>query len=696
MSWALLAVVKVLILAGGGEPSINYNSHAEHVRSLTAALAERGIPKSAITIFWADGTRKGPDRIVVTEPTVPEAWLIAGTELDEATRIEGQLRNTRFEGFEVKPAKQAALTTWFARNGPQMAEGDSLLIAVTDHGEPDPEGAWDTRITLWGESLGAKAFYEALAPVPESVRVVLWMSQCYSGGFAELWRLRPQLCGAFSANPDRVAYGCYPELAQRKDVGHFARMVGALGVEGNIAAASDRVLYSDRTPDTPHLSSDVLLYEHLGQVAEKRGLSLERFVDARLHAALPEAPEWALAARIAMRFGLGALPNYSSTMRLLDALDRDRYALDTWRDRWTVALEAARKQLAKKTFRKLPRARSDRGKRKARRKAIQLVQARLAKRPGLEARLRRLEKAAARLESLRARLDVQEAAAIRVAYLYARLAGQAALDGPAAARHQALVQCERASLWPATEVLAEATPSAIFPPASSLASEIEALRPSYFGLGYKDLEAGVELRSVVRGGPGVAAGLRPGDRLLSVGGWALERPGDFRESALLARPGQAQAVALSRGGESHPVKLVAAPAPLPPRPPLEGEVVPELQLEALDPNAVLVQPAEGQQLLLFFWATWCKPCKKAIGPLRAWAEARDVAVVAVTREEGGVVRKWLKKRRNKGFPFPIALDPERESTRLFYVERTPTFVHIDASGRLAQRAEGFRKKLPLR
>ena len=66
-----------------------------------------------------------------------------------------------------------------------------------------------------------------LATLDPGVRVVALMSQCYSGGFAELANARStgelpdgSTCGYFSSTADRPAYGCYPENRGRDNVGH--------------------------------------------------------------------------------------------------------------------------------------------------------------------------------------------------------------------------------------------------------------------------------------------------------------------------------------------------------------------------------------------------------------------------------------------------------------------------------------------
>lgn len=698
MTAAWLAALKVLVLAGGGEPEGNHHSHLVHVYALTDLLAERGLPAEDVAIFWADGQAKGVDRSVDPGGRPPNDWLIRGTRLDEATDPRTELHDTEFPNREVRPAKRAELQKWLKAVGPTLGADDTLLIAVTDHGEGDPQGGFNTRITLWGESWTVEQFSEDLQPVPESTRVVLWMSQCYSGGFAEIHRKRENACGAFSANPDRVAYGCFPQLAGRTDVGHFLRMVEALRETGTLAEANDRVMLSDDTPDTPHLTSDALLYEALNERAERLGARLQALVDARMVEAPEDAEARQLAARIALRYGLGALRNYSATNAVLDEIERARYVADAWRQSWFVVLDAARKQLAEAWPGRV-REHPKRPQRLAlRKKIVEQLEKALAQPPGLRERVEAMYRRHDRAEALDDRLGLQDAAAVRVAYLQARLAASA-LDASARTRYAALRACEEAPLLPMPEALAavaEPPPPAPLPPLGQVRVEIEALRPGYVGVEYRDARdgRGAIVERIMPGSPAEAAGLRAGDRIVAVDGWTLTRPGGFRESVALAAPGERVPFRVERAGETFTAPLIIAPLPLPPPPPAIGEAVPDPRLEAFDPQQKLPGLALGRPVVLFFWATWCKACKKSMPALAEWARSHDAAVIAITREDRATVAKFLEK--SGPFPFPIALDRELEATRLFNVEALPLYVLVDGQGTLADEGEGFEGEIPLK
>ncbi|MCA9527365.1 MAG: TlpA family protein disulfide reductase, partial [Myxococcales bacterium] len=180
---------------------------------------------------------------------------------------------------------------------------------------------------------------------------------------------------------------------------------------------------------------------------------------------------------------------------------------------------------------------------------------------------------------------------------------------------------------------------------------------------------------------------------LAVNGWTLGRRGDFRESVLLATPGRPLTLSGRRGRTPFNIELPAPPMPLPVPPPLLGEVVGELRLRPLDAAQGLPAIGEGRPAVLFYWATWCKPCKAALPLLQTWAQTHDVPVVAITDEGPAVIHRFLNTFGS--FPFPIALDSEGEARRLFGVDSLPVFVLLDAGRRLTQLEVGFDAAIPL-
>ena len=117
------------------------------------------------------------------------------------------------------------------------------------------------------------------------------------------------------------------------------------------------------------------------------------------------------------------------------------------------------------------------------------------------------------------------------------------------------------------------------------------------------------------------------------------------------------------------------------------------QAQNLDPNAWLRRP--GVKLLAVeFYATWCKPCIKAMPKLQEIYDQyseRGLPVVGVN-EDGprgqSKVKPFLRARK---LTFPIALDPDGGLMKRMRVTALPTTLLVDRDGEVVFRQTGFTK-----
>src|SRR5262249_34551807 len=130
-------------------------------------------------------------------------------------------------------------------------------------------------------------------------RIVVLMSQCYSGAFANLMYRDTtaelpagNVCGFFSSTADRQAYGCYPENRDKDNVGHSFCFIESLAAGGTLAEAHRRVLAADQTPDVPLQTSDVYLERLLEGAARARGQDLDTLIDELLMLAWRDGGAW--------------------------------------------------------------------------------------------------------------------------------------------------------------------------------------------------------------------------------------------------------------------------------------------------------------------------------------------------------------------------------------------------------------------
>jgi len=715
-SLSVWLALKVALIAGGGSPEENEQSHFTHIHSLKVALEAMGVSPADITIFWADGLDEGLDRRLPPPAPDPLEWTTAHTPWQLWFERAPALTDTRWDHKAVHPAKREPLRAWLRGASAPLKAGDTLLLAVTDHGRPDPKGGWRTAVELWGETLGVEALYEDLKVVPPGVRVQLWMSQCFSGGFAQLSMLDPRVCGAFSAEAQRPAYGCFTALRGAGDEGdegakgHFMQLLKAFKRTGRLDLASDAAMEHDDTPDTPHLSSDAFVQRLTRERAEALGVPVAYLVDTAIPSPkrlTPEQRRWAQRiSRLTHRFAIGSVHSFGRAHETLEEVQSLRYTLEAWLAKWSQLSQEAKLRLLSESpvDGAPPEPIADR-----RRGRVRLTRwLKDALRAGAEGRrglLKELQQKLERAEALMDRLYTLEALALRLETLYTRLAAEGLLAPPDLALWQGLRECERAQLL---KPLGGAAPEGELPDSlsapvgaphlSELRAEVEALRPGSLGVQFRERARGklAEVVEVGYGSPGWALDVRPGDAISWVDGRRLSYSGQLREQIALYPIGEDLPLKRRRDGQERLLHLPVVGAQLSPAPPKRGDQVPPLSLEPIfEGEALDYLFTGGRPSLLFFWATWCEPCLKAAPRVHAWAKRHDLQVLAITSEDARLVRAVLGATQ---LPFPALHDPGREASRLFHVDlqvtQAPVFVYLDVERRLIEQGIGMGKEGP--
>jgi thiol-disulfide isomerase/thioredoxin len=736
--------VHALLINGGDRPASNYLSHRQHLEDMVSLLRRRGVRPERIHIFSADGEDEGADLASRGGPP-PGFWLIEGTGLGNRLGPRTELTNTRWEGLTVHPARQSALREWFDAAGKTIAPGDQLLIFVTDHGTEgrgDPDA---TAISLWQEKLLVREFKALLARLPPGVRVVMIMSQCYSGAFARVsdgGTSEPSgdVCGFFSTGADQKAYGCYPEGRDRDRMGHAFRFIEALGRRDTAAEAHLEVLTTDDSPDIPLRTTDVYLARLVSAEATARKAEPDALVDSLLAQAWRDRKAWEAEIRLLDRIGSAfgtssprSLAELRSRETELEALAR---RMATYAERWQAALSALKESVLESFLGAQPewRARLEQG--ATARGVAEGPAALLAEllpelleyahgRPETWKRLEEFRDHVARASEARWRLDVRKAAMRRMRTVLVGIAGRVLLgrepDGHApqpasrAAQRGAMERLERCEASTPGNPLPPATLTGDagarpFPPLGTDVALLKEISPSWLGVRFRavpesvrasrGLPAGANfLDAVYPDSPAREAGLEAGDIVLGPPRQPFDSPRELREWTMTAPTGVPLPLLVVRPGEvgqadlqfEATLVLRTDPVDLPtlPEPPLAGGRAPSLPAALTPVGSSEVPDLSGRSHLLFFWATWCGPCKQAWPEVMDFAEARGLPVLAISDEDEGTVARFLKGAAAGRLPSAVAVDPLRKSFISYGISGTPTILLVDEDGVIRHRQVGY-------
>lgn len=290
----------LLVIGGGPDPGSNQWSLQRNVEFACKTL-ETADPSGAwdVQIYFADGPAEACDvqRKVADRPDNRAVWWLSLL----ANRREMPVME--YVDHSFPQGSQAATKDNLERGMRQLSEslagGDRLLVYVTAHGgpaetgeyygdgPPEDENPFNTTLALWGgETVDAAEFSRWLDRFHSDVELTLVMTQCYSGGFANVLfhnadrrqglNPRPR-CGFFAQRHDRVAAGCTAEIDESGYEEYSSSFWAALGGVDRrnkpLASAADydgdgRITFNEahaytvlhsQTLDIPLRSSDVVL-----------------------------------------------------------------------------------------------------------------------------------------------------------------------------------------------------------------------------------------------------------------------------------------------------------------------------------------------------------------------------------------------------------------------------------------------------
>jgi thiol-disulfide isomerase/thioredoxin len=723
--------VHVLMINGGRDPDSNYQSHLLHVHTLLGVLQSAGVTPDHISIFNADGADPEADLAVREAESDPQLWRVSGTTLEASLSAPITFINSAVPGMELHPATKQAIGEWFDTAGTRLGPDDTLLLYVTDHGTKNSKDLTDNRITLWGkdESLSVQALQAMLEKLDPRVRVVALMSQCFSGSFAYLVRAHATnghpsgaVCGYFSSTPERRAYGCYPENRGRDNVGHSFHFIQALAASGSFPQAQARVLVSDASPDVPLTTSDEYLHTLLGRAAGERGVSFADLVDELLNEAWKNKGAWEPEIRLLDRIGVayGCFSPRSlaeldaQAQQLPDISAQFQTVSNAWRGTLADANQANVERFLKAhpewTKRLTPEAAQTLD--SAQRQLLQtevlaaLVPFTAASHDTAEHLDTLHEKGEAAAASTY-RMEVRLAVILRMRTVLTDIAGQVYIATRATpeerAAYTALKQCEALTLpatAPGTTMLAATDP---FPPFDEDVQRAQAALPAWMGiqfreasperrkqLGLKDGAAAV--MTVYPNTPAATAGLQTGDIVTGPPRHPFTHRGQIREWTMLTTAGTAHTLEVVRDDKPLQVSLKPEPYPLKwpelPGPPKLSSTAPPLVKLAAYRGTLPRSLANGSPHLLFFWATWCMPCKAALPEVLAYEKETGTQVIAITDEPPDHLDTFFKAKPGP-FPQTVAVDEFRTGFVNYGVSGTPSFVLVDGKGIVRSYSSGY-------
>jgi peroxiredoxin len=108
---------------------------------------------------------------------------------------------------------------------------------------------------------------------------------------------------------------------------------------------------------------------------------------------------------------------------------------------------------------------------------------------------------------------------------------------------------------------------------------------------------------------------------------------------------------------------------------------PELALKDVEGQPGALKDYQGQVILVNNWATWCPPCKEEMPALEEfYTRHKDQGFVLIAVEAGEPAKEVAQFIKDYSLTFPVWLDPQSKSIRVFKNYNLPSSYVIDRDG----------------
>ena len=128
--------------------------------------------------------------------------------------------------------------------------------------------------------------------------------------------------------------------------------------------------------------------------------------------------------------------------------------------------------------------------------------------------------------------------------------------------------------------------------------------------------------------------------------------------------------------------------------PAQAEKAPNFILDRVEGGRMKLAEVLGEgPVLLNFWATWCKPCKKEIPHLVALQKEfgdRGFTVVGISLDDKNSMSRVKPTVKKLKINYPVVLDPTKSYAKRVGASTLPTNVILNKEGEVVERVIGFR------
>ena len=123
--------------------------------------------------------------------------------------------------------------------------------------------------------------------------------------------------------------------------------------------------------------------------------------------------------------------------------------------------------------------------------------------------------------------------------------------------------------------------------------------------------------------------------------------------------------------------------------------LPNIEVKTLKGSSFNIQELEndGKPMVISFWATWCKPCKKELNAIAEvyedWQDETGVKLIAISIDDTRSMSKVAPYVNSSDWEYDVYLDSNSDLKRAMNVSTVPHTFLINGEGKIVWNHKGY-------